>query len=160
MTPGAWTPDRLAVLRSDYPDASDNRALLEMINALPGAPISSVKSLGVRASQLGLRKTRDAMAAVWAAQAAAGRAASGAGRPVGKKDSAPRKPRVARDRAPRPAAPPPPPVITDPGISRYERARALIERGRDPFKVSVATGLPAWRCLGIAGEIRQERAQP
>jgi len=72
MTPGEWTPARLALLRAEYASAEDNRALLDRINALDGAPIASVKSLGLKASKLGLMKTASAMAAIWALAARPG----------------------------------------------------------------------------------------
>lgn len=178
MTPGEWTPARIALLRAEYASAEDNRALLDRINAMDGAPIASVKSLGLKASKLGLMKTASAMAAIWARQAEAGRSAMGAGRPAGRTDTAPRKPRVVtvkpevvllgrrgappsfRKAPPKPAKPKAVEQPSDdPGIRRYQRARALIAQGKDPFRVAAAVGLPAWRCLGIKGEIMRERAR-
>mgnify|MGYP001018344594 FL=1 len=146
--------------------------------ALDGSPIASVKSMVLKASKLGLRKTDSAMVAIWERQAEAGRTATGAGRPAGKADAAPRKPRVV---APKPEvvllgrrgappsfrkAPPKPAKpqaveqpSDDPGIRRYQRARALIAQGKDPYAVAASVGIPAWRALGIVGEIRQERAR-
>lgn len=178
MTPGEWTPARVDLLRAEYASAEDNRALLDRINALDGAPIASVKSLGLKASKLGLMKTASAMAAIWARQAEAGRSAMGAGRPAGRTDTAPRKPRVVAikpdvvllgSRGAPPSfrkAPPKPAKLKaveqpseDPGIRRYQRARALIAQGKDPYAVAAAVGLPAWRCLGIKGEIGRERVR-
>ncbi len=168
MTPGEWTPARLDLLRAEYASAEDNRALLDRINALEGAPIASVKSMGLKASKLGLMKTNRAMAAIWARQAEAGRSAMGAGRPLGVKDSRPRKPREVSSLGRhgslnfRAAGPSRSyidvPVSDDPGIRRYQRARALIAQGKDPFAVASAVGIPAWRALGIVGEIMRERA--
>ena len=177
MTPGEWTPARVDLLRAEYATAGDNRALFERVNALDGAPIASVKSMVLKASKLGLMKTASAMAAIWARQAEAGRSAMGAGRPAGRTDTAPRKPRVVavkpevvllgrrgappsfRKEPPKPAKPK---VVEqpsdDPGIRRYQRARALIAQGKDPYAVAASVGIPAWRALGIVGEIMRERA--
>ena len=167
MTPGEWTPARLDLLRDEYASAEDNRALLDRINALDGAPILSVKSMSLKAKRIGLRKTAEAMAGINERRTEAVRR-SNAGRPVGVKDSRPRKPREVNSLGRhgslnfRAAGPSRSyidvPVSDDPGIRRYQRARALIAQGKDPYAVAASVGIPAWRALGIVGEIRQERA--
>lgn len=163
--PQVWSPDRLALLTSRYPDEGV-AALLDDLRALPGAPIASVKSIRRKVKHLGLRMTTDGARRVREAAAAAARAAM------------PPKPRAPRPPKPAPAfalpAPPPmrreravvkpatvrpapvAPAPVDPGIARYERAKRMIEQRKDPAAVAASVGLPLWRVLGIVGEVRRE----
>ncbi len=133
MTPGEWTPARVDLLRAEYATAEDNRALFERVNEMPGAPILSVKSMTLKAKRLGLRK-----ADPW----------------LGRRKGSLNFRTVTPTRSYIDV-----PVSDDPGIRRYQRARALIAQGRDPFRVAADVGIEPWRALGIVGEIRQERAR-
>lgn len=154
MTKATWTLERIAMLRAEYPSAPDNRVLLARVNARPGAPVSSVKALGIQARKLGLHKTAEAMRAVHAAQAEAGRQANGAGRHKGRKDRAPR--RRAQRQAPAVIVAPVP--HADPGIARYQAARQMLAAKRPRDEVMTKTRLPLREVLRIAGELARERA--
>lgn len=51
-----FTPERIAYMREHYPTAETVADVLAGINALPGPPCRSEKSLSIRAAQAGLRR--------------------------------------------------------------------------------------------------------
>lgn len=134
-----WTPERLALLHAEYRDATEWQPLLERINALPGSPISSRKSMNAKAAKLGLGKSPAAAAEIQVRKAEAGR----------RWGSARAKPEREREYHP--------PAIDDPGLRAYEWARQLFAQKKPPEAVRNITGLPLWRVYGIAGELRRER---
>lgn len=64
--PRAWTPERVAMLRAEYPTSTDTRALLHRINALPGRAVPTLNAVGTRAHALGVKKSPEAAAAILA----------------------------------------------------------------------------------------------
>lgn len=52
--PGKWSPDRLALLRAEFPSCIDRPGLLARVNALPGEPIASVGAMRHKAHALGI----------------------------------------------------------------------------------------------------------
>jgi len=59
-----WTSDRIALIRSDYADATDATAFLARLNALPGQPIPRLDMVSMRAMRLGVSKTAEAKLAI------------------------------------------------------------------------------------------------
>ena len=55
-----WTDERKALLIEQFPNCTDNQALLEQLAALPGEPIASLKAMMVQAGKMGLRRSAEA----------------------------------------------------------------------------------------------------
>ena len=51
-----YTPERIEVLRREWPKGTDVHEIGELLAALPGAPVVSTGAIGVRAAGLGLRR--------------------------------------------------------------------------------------------------------
>lgn len=58
---GKWTPERLTLLRAEFPTCTDREALLARINALPGDPVASVDSLRKSAYFFDISATAEAV---------------------------------------------------------------------------------------------------
>lgn len=59
-----WTPERVALMRAEYPDATDPHALLASLNALPGLPVKHIGIVSLKALRMGLAKTEAARLAI------------------------------------------------------------------------------------------------
>lgn len=144
-----WTPARDALLEELYAVEFDLAVICDRLNNLP-APrqVSGETAVRRRVEKLGMHRSPEMLREI----ARKARAAPGSGR-----RGAPPAFRKAPQQPPKPRVVEQPP--DDPGIRRYERARALIAQGKDPMAVASAVGIEPWRALGIKGEIRQERAR-
>lgn len=170
-----WTPERLAILRQEFPPCLDRTALLARINALPGDPIAGVESMRAKAVTLGLRATPDTERQL----------RSLSGKKGGRKPRAPAPERSAAAAPPMPPSlpptppPAPAPIVAAPELppereaeiadaalaQRHQRARdmlakSLSEKGRkDEFAlasiVAAHTKLPLREVMRLMGEVRR-----
>lgn len=51
-----WTPERKQMLRERFPTCTDDDALVEALNALPGPPVNGKKALSAHAYTMGLKR--------------------------------------------------------------------------------------------------------
>lgn len=146
IVPGEWTPERLALLRARFPTCGDTKRLWQDINALPGAPFSAPRLVRMKANKLGMARSA---ALVQAIQVAAGRSHGVLGAADGAQAAFLSK--AARKSLQ---------VVTgaaDPGIARYEKARALLGSRKSNSEVMSSTGLPLREVLRIRGELQREK---
>jgi len=168
--PQVWSPDRLALLTSRYPDEGV-AALLDDLRALPGAPIASVKSIRRKVKHLGLRMTTDGARRV---REAAARAAMPPKPQPEPKEPKPRRQPHAREiiaatdmsvahRAFVIAAPPPDADLTlqqhaeraDAAMAKkHERARRMIAARREASAIAAQCALPLREVFRLMGEVR------
>lgn len=156
------TPERVALIRAEWPRCLDREGLLARVNALPGQPIRSVKALKSTARALGLRMDDET---AWLAMSAGG-----------KRGRAMALPRVRRARAPRVEAVAAEPVVeivpqpeprVEPTLAqqaamadaamerRLERARDMLRRKKDAAMIAANTRLPLREVFRLAGEMRR-----
>lgn len=143
-----WTPERVAILRRDYPAGVPLSDMLAALNALPGTPITG-KALGIRAAGWGIRRPPRASAEPVAVQAAPSApiptesppspTASAEGQP-----GAAREPRRFLDvssQSPAPAGSTPPPasLLPEPSNPPAPPTAVAARRPRRPLKDS-----PVW----------------
>jgi hypothetical protein len=171
------TPERLAMMKADYPHAVCAETMLAKLNALPGPPIKSVPAMRTWAYKLRLQKTPGALAQLvaatcvenlrkaheWQRARPPGKRSKGGGANK-KAEQPPRAPKPAKVKAIPPpkavAAPPPPPpppplaapLAVEPSPELADAAAlARTKRVKEAIERAVKGGQLPWQSVtGIA----------